>query len=372
MCSSPIDDVWGPVCRLVKELSALRAKTEGGPNGVGINKLYARISDQKSQRETQSTTALLTKLRIQGLLEGKGKLPGWEEVRTLVEAMQHYAGEKLDQDPDRAYKAKLQAIVTATHVPAPPPPCERDIAKHFAKRMLQWGQQNIVDYLTRDLDDPHRTSMSVSARRDIKQNKELLRANDRHPDEVIEGAVAIAHASPDIPLDYQKVFSRNLPAKLNDFQQWGPFRPNGGNANDRVEFLETGLRQLTAIYKYGSSIRVFVVIEALSVGSVSVYFRWIPLVSDKDHRLDRLLRGVISAIKACLYTHHLYLGASGTVNACIAFPGSTYDVSRIPLPSEELDRFEQFIVKHFNTPINQIAGLNKNDDYASTLLDGFK
>lgn len=351
MGSSATDDIWGPTCHLVRIFTDLRSETVQSNLPVGIGKIYGLISRWAQDSAQQDEIQHLAKNRIEQLLAGQGRLPNWGETLTLARALKHFAAKGFyEQDLD---DTSLRTAFASTHLDLPR---ERVIAEHFGRRVFDWGQQNVVERVSRTLENKdRRSSLLADARQDIKDSRAALRSNQRQPSQVVEGAVAVSHTDPVPPACYQDVFDQDKLEEIEDlFELSGLIRPGSHHTSVTVERLETGVRVVVQIYEFISYIKAFVVMEALSSGSVAVYFRWIPLESDEQQRNERLLKwGLRGAARLCLHTHKI-LGASGTTHAYIgvpmqgAKPVNASLIPRIPLPeSDSLSSIANSVSTHF-------------------------
>jgi hypothetical protein len=317
----------------------------------------------------------LTKGRIEQLLDGGGLPPTWDEARSLYRALHRLASEAPGAQPGAIDDESLRTIVEATHSL---PPYRRAVASHFASRALQWGQQNAIQYVQREIEDREiwlRDNGSWDHRHseDIKRTWGELQKNQERPERVIEGAVAFAHSDPTPPLYYQDIFVPEMVNELKEYQEQKIMRLDGHSVHVNIEYLENGIRLTYSIARSADYIKGFVAIEVSSLGAVAVYFRWIPIQDNKLMGMNRLVRwGLVGAVEMCLHVHAL-LAASGEAHAYFILPEHmTGNMGFLPFSEAGLYKYSsswEIITAqtaHFGSVIQNLTG---EEDFKKFLID---
>lgn len=364
-------NTWGPRCRLVRTFADLRNQTAHGRVQVaGIGKLYTRVNETWRDHESMQLSAL-TKGRIEQLLDGGGLPPTWDEARTLYRALHRLASEAPGAQTSAIDDENLRMIVEATHAL---PPYRRAVASHFASRALEWGQQNAIQYVQREIENREiwlRDNDYWSHHSDdIKKSWDELHKNRERPKQAIEGAVAFTHSAPTPPLYYQDIFVHKMVSELRDYQEQKIMRLDGHSIHVNIEYLETGIRLTYSIARSGSYVKGFVAIEVSSLGGVAVYFRWIPTQDNKLMSMNRLVRwGLVGAVEMCLHVHAL-MAASGEAHAYFILPGHmTGDMGFLPFSEPGLYKYSSswdVMTAHFGSVIQHLTG---EEDFKKFLVD---
>ncbi|WP_461634636.1 hypothetical protein [Glutamicibacter soli] len=303
------------------------------------------------------------------LLAGDGNPPTWEEANTLYATLQHMVQEDAGTDVrenDDIDLEELRLIVESTDLL---PPYRREAARHFATKILRWGQENSTRYIEIYLNEmEHNSKKNGYFRLDknIKKSREELNNHLWQRSKVIEGTVAIAHTSPEPPAYYQDVFDGELLLELTGFQEQKIMRLDGHQIRVEVDYLETGIR-ITYVVCNSYYVKGFVAIEVLSSGVVAVYFRWIPAQDDERERLIRSVAwGLAGSIRLCIHTHGAF-GARGNMNSCLLLPEYNLDESRnFNLEKLKIDEYGKVFnatIAHFGDIFERIIGDKGVEDY---------
>ncbi|WP_345453692.1 hypothetical protein [Arthrobacter gyeryongensis] len=312
----------------------------------------------------------LTKGRIEQLLDGGGLPPTWDEARTLYKTLHRIATEESGveaQTLPAIDDEKLRTIVETTHVL---PPYKRMAASHFASKILQWGQEHAIQYVQRQLEDRELWLKDNGYFRynstEIKKTKEELQKHEKQPDLVIQGALAITHNDPTPPLYYQDVFDHKMVNELREYQEQKIMRLDGHSISVKIDYLETGIR-LTYSISGNDYVKGFVAIEVSSLGSVAVYFRWIPIRDDEQFRTAlRVGWGLVGAAQLCLHTHAIF-GASGDANAYFMLPKyASGNIQSLPFSKPGLYSYPStwnVVITHFGDIIERLTGAKDIEEY---------